>query len=325
MSPKQPRRSAILLLLLLFMSLDTASCWRSYEIHEHDTGWSTGRRFTMNLSMDLYGYALGTGDHSRYTEIDINHLSMSERVAAKNGTVEAEDRIALEAAGDNVNTTSTLVKIPGTQNYILSVNEAWPVVLTASSTIDYRGSGISSRETFINNLDRVGTSYLYTKDLRKDRTCDMYLKSAWFQLSMNDTTNTIISDLFRPNKNIHYSISSHSSGLVMQRYRQYSDKTPESEGFDAYWGSFDMRSVIDMGSRGKNIGLEESWAGKNTYDAAIINEVPERSAYMCGCLGYDLVSVRSPGPEWLSCCPFGDTESIRALRDSIWSCSGDVR
>lgn len=325
MSPKQPRRSAILLLLLLFMSLDTASCWRSYEIHEHDTGWSTGRRFTMNLSMDLYGYALGTGDHSRYTEIDINHLSMSERVAAKNGTVEAEDRIALEAAGDNVNTTSTLVKIPGTQNYILSVNEAWPVVLTASSTIDYRGSGISSRETFINNLDRVGTSYLYTKDLRKDRTCDMYLKSAWFQLSMNDTTNTIISDLFRPNKNIRYSISSHSSGLVMQRYRQYSDKAPESEGFDAYWGSFDMRSVIDMGSRGKNIGLEESWAGKNTYDAAIINEAPERSVYMCGCLGYDLVSVRSPGPEWLSCCPFGDTESIRALRDLIWSCSGDVR
>ncbi|MGB9901856.1 hypothetical protein [Methanothrix sp.] len=324
MSSRRPVRSAVLMILLL-ISLDTASCWRSYEIHEYDTGWSTGRRFTMNLSMDLYGYALGTGDHSRYTEIDINHVSMSERVAAKNGTMEEEDRISLEAAGDNVNATSTLVKIPGTQNYVLSVNEAWPVVLSTSSTLDYRGAGVSSRETFINNLDRVGISYLYTKDLRKERACDMYLKSAWFQLSMNDSTDTIISDLFRPNKNIHYSISSHSSGLVMQRYRQYSDKTPASEGFDSYWGSFDIRSVIDMGGRGKNIGLEESWVGKNTYDAAVINEAPEGRVYMCGCLGYDAVSVRSPGPEWLSCCQFSETEAIRALMDSIWSCSGDVR
>lgn len=312
-------------LMLLVISLDTASCWRSYEIHEYDTGWSTGRRYTMNISMDLYGHALGTGEHSRYTEIDINHVSMSERVSAKNGTMEAEDRIALEAAGDNVNTTSTLVKIPGTQNYMLSVNEVFPVVITTSSKIDYRGAGISDRETFINNLDRVGTSYLYTKDLRKDRECDMYLKSAWFQLSMNDSTDTIISDLFRPNKNIRYSISSHSSGLVMQRYRQYSDKTPASEGLNSYWGNFDIRSSIDMGSIGKNLGLEESWVGKNTYDAAVINEAPERIAYMCGCLGYDVVSVRSPGLEWLSCCQFDDTKTIRALRDSIWSCSGDVR
>ncbi|MCQ8902924.1 MAG: hypothetical protein NQU42_02340 [Methanothrix sp.] len=324
MSSKRPMRSA-LLLILLFMYLDTASCWRSYEIHEYDTGWSTGRRFTMNISMDLYGYALGTGDHSRYTEIDINHVSMSERVSAKNGTMESEEMIALKAAGDNVNTTSTLVKMPGTQNYMLSVDEVWPVVLNTSSTIDYRGAGISSRETFINNLDRVGTSYLYTKDLRKERTCDMYLKSAWFQLSMNDSTDTIISDLFRPTKKIHYSIGSHSSGLVMQRYRQYSDKAPASEGFDTYWGSFDIRSVIDMESRGKNLGLEESWVGKNTYDAAVINEAPERGVYMCGCLGYDLVSVPSPGPEWLSCCMLSDTGTIRALRDSIWSCSGDVR
>ncbi|MDH7596201.1 MAG: hypothetical protein QHG98_00440 [Methanothrix sp.] len=324
MSSKRTMRSAVLLLLLL-ISLETASCWRSYEIHEYDTGWSTGRRSTMNISMDLYGYALGTGDHSRYTEIDINHVSMSERVAAKNGTMEAEDRIALQAAGDNVNATSTLVKIPGTQNYMLSVNEVWPVVLSTSSTLDYRGAGISSRETFINNLDRVGTSYLYTKDLRKERACDMYLKSAWFQLSMNDSTDTIISDLFRPNKNIHYSISSHSSGLVMQRYRQYSDKTTASEGFDTYWGSFDIRSVIDMEGRGKNLGLEESWVGKNTYDAAVINEAPEGRVYMCGCLGYDVVSVRSPGPEWLSCCQSDDTGAIRSLRDSIWSCSGDVR
>lgn len=279
----------------------------------------------MNMSMDLYGHAIGTGDHTRYTEIDVNHVGMSERVSAKNGTMEAEERIALKAAGDNVNVTSKLFKIPGTQNYVLSVNEVWPVVVTASSTMDYRGAGISDRETFINNLDRVGTSHLYTKDLRKERVCDMYLKSAWFQLSMNDSTDTIISDLFRPNKNMHYSISSHSSGLVMQRYRQYSDKAPAAEGFDSYWGSFDMRSVIDMGGRGKNLGLEESWVGENTYDAAVINEAPERWVYMCGCLQYDAVSVPSPGPEWLSCCPFGGTGEIKALIDSIWSCSGDVR
>ncbi len=269
------------------------------EIVEHDTGWTTGRRFTMNLSVDLYGYAVGSGDHSRYTEIDMNHVSMHERISSKKGKMESEERISLEAAGDNVNTTSSLIKIPGTQNYVLSVNEIWPVSLTASRMMDYRGAGISDREAFGNNPDYVGTSYLYTEDLRKERVCGMDLRSAWFQLAMNDSTNTVISDLFRPTKDIYYTIKSHSTGLVHQRYKQYSDKAPAIEGFDSYLGSFDIRSTIEMRAKGKRLALEESYVGKNTYDA---------------------VAVEEPPPEWIPCC-MPDPLYDGGRYSCLWSCS----
>ena len=237
------------LLVLLSFSL-LASC-TFYEVREDETGWTTGYRRCMNASFELSGFALGDGTYRRYTEVDVNDVRMRERTSAKDGTLDMEERISLHAE-DVEPWDDMLLKWPGGQDYSLMVNETWPVSLTAVKNIDYVGQGISDREIFGNSLDYVGSQHLYATDFKKDRTCELDLKNAWFEALLNDTTDTIIEDRFLPAKSTDYDLDSYSTGLVILKYRQASDRVVAGEGTDRYEGPFKIQRHILMKSPGRN-------------------------------------------------------------------------
>jgi hypothetical protein len=252
------RRCIFILLALSIFLLSVSST--SYLVREDETGWTTGLRSSMNVSLEISGFVLGNGNYSRYTEIDVNDVRMRERVSAKDGTLDTEERINL--SGEETDPwESELVKLPGTQDYTLTVNETWPVSLKATRSIDYIGKGINDREIFGNNLDYIGSQHLYTTDFRKDRACDLYLKNAWFEALLNDTTNAILKDVFQPEKTTEYNLNSYSTGLAILKYRAALGKEIASEGEERYDGTFSIRRHILTVSPGREneTDSEEDW------------------------------------------------------------------
>jgi len=244
------KRGFIIVVLVLLSSSLSALC-AFYEISEDETGWTTGYRRSMKASFELSGFALGDGTYRRYTEIDVNDVRMRERIAATEGSLDTEESITL-SADDKIPWESELEKLPGGQDYTLTVNETWPVSLTAKRSTDYVGQGMNDREIFGNNLDYVGSQHLYTTDFRKDRTCDLDLNNTWFEALLNDTTNTILEDIFRPAKTTDYNLDSYSTGLVILKYRQSSDRELASESEERYAGTFSIQRHISMASPGIN-------------------------------------------------------------------------
>ena len=247
-------------MVLLGFSL-SASC-TVYEVREDETGWTTGYRRSMTASFEISGFALGEGTYHRYTEMDVNDVRMSERISAKDGTLDTEEQINLRA--DDVNPwEEKSAKLPGSrQDYSFTVNETWPVSLTAKKSTDYVGRGISDREIFGNNLDYVSSQHLYSTDFRKDRTCELELKNAWFEAILNDTTDNILRDTFLPAKSTDYDLDTHSTGLVILKYGQAKDREVAGEGDERYEGSFRIHRHISMGSPGRNeTDSEDDWLG----------------------------------------------------------------
>lgn len=238
--------------LLVLLCLSSSASCAFYQISEDESGWTTGYRRSMNASFELSGFALGDGTYRRYTEIDVNDARMRERISVKEGTLDTEESIAL-SAGDTTPWESELVKLPGGQDYKLTVNETWPVSLTAEKSTDYVGLGINDREIFGNNLDYISSQHLYATDYRKDRTCDLILNNTWFEALLNDTTNTILKDLFQPAKITEYDLESYSTGLVILKYRQSSlNRGIAGESEERYDGKFNIQRHISMMSPGRN-------------------------------------------------------------------------
>lgn len=244
------KKWCIFTLLILVICSFPASC-TFYKVSEDETGWTTGYRRSMTASFELSGFALGDGTYRRYTEIDVNDVRMRERISAKDGTLDTEERINLHAEDLNA-TEIELVKSPGGQDYSITVNETWPVSLSVTKSTDYVGRGISDREIFGNNLDYVGSQYLYATDYRKDRTCEMDIKNAWFEALLNDTTDTILRDVFQPAKITDYDLDSYSTGLVILKYKHSSDREEAGEGDERYDGTFRIQRHILMESPGRN-------------------------------------------------------------------------
>jgi hypothetical protein len=250
-------RKFILMVALTILILSPTMA-RFYQITELDTGWTTGLRQSLNTSVNISGDAIGEGTYYRYTEMDFNDVRMAERISAANGTMDTGERIRLESrSGGTIELVA--VKNPGDQNYTLTVNETWPVAVAAARSMDYIGKGISDRESFGNNLDYVGASFYGATDLKKERTCYLELKSAWFEGYINNTTKVIYYDHFRPSKITEYSLNSRSTGLAVLDFRQSKDRYPVNEGEESYHGSYSISRKISMSSSRYNI--TDIWAG----------------------------------------------------------------
>lgn len=233
----------------------TARC-DYYQVTVGDIGWTTGFRQNANISLDMSGSSIGAGTYQRYTEMKLNDVRMRERTAADNGTLDTSERVRLIAAAAYP-IEITLDKFPGGQNYILVVNETWPVAMAASRSIDYVGKSLSNRDFLGNNLDFVGASYYQTKDLRMDRSAFMELRRARFEVVANDSTKGIYEDSFLPAKSIDYRLSSLSKGTATLRYRQTQDHSTANEGFESYTGEFLISRHISMHSPGWNVTESE--------------------------------------------------------------------
>jgi hypothetical protein len=251
-------RKAIIAAAVFVICVASASA-TFYIVSEGDTGWTTGIRQTLNESFDLSGAAVGDGTYQRYTDVNFIDVRMRERISAKQGALDTAERIRTHS--EDVNSVVVLLtKAAGTQNYDLTVNETWPAAMNTARTIDYQGRGISDREIFGNNQDYVGSSYVYTTDLKKSRACYMDLRNAWFELLMNDTTKSRLVDLYQPAKRTFYSLSSRSTGIATLKYRQNNNRVPVNEGYERYEGTFGIDRKISMTSSGRaRVLIEDDW------------------------------------------------------------------
>ena len=258
-------RLFLLLAVLLLIFCGLGSC-RYYQVTEKDTGWTTGVRQSSNISLDISGSAIGEGTFYRYTETDFNDVRMRERIAAAHGTLDTAERIRLIA--DTTNPVEIyLEKFPGGQDYLLTVNETWPVGMLAQRRLDYMGKGIFDSDFFGNNLDYVGASYSFAQDLRMDRSCLLYLNQAWFELGVNNSTKAIYADRFLPTKSIDYHLDSLFQGLASFKYREAEGHTmtkerhtTTSEGLETYAGNFQLNRHVFMASLGRgSLNNDDDW------------------------------------------------------------------
>lgn len=266
----------LVLLMVLILSISVSGTYYKVGISDGGDSWSVSRR-SINASFDLTGSSMGEGNYYRYTEIDVNDVRMSERITATDGSLDTDESVRLRAV-DVDPIIVTLVKHPGGQNYLLTINETWPVSLSATRSTDYLGARISDRETFGNNLDYVGTSHLYATDFRKDRACGLDLKNACYQVDLINgslkaespheedvnITNLTFASLearFMPAKYINYSLNSYSDGLATLRYKQTAeDYSTAIEGLECYAGTFRISRRISMASTGRNAtDVEADW------------------------------------------------------------------
>jgi hypothetical protein len=250
----------ILALAVLLIGMQPAAC-SFYEVTEGDTGWTTGLRHNLNVSLNLSGSSIGEGRFSRYTEMNLNDVRMMERIAGNNGTLDTDESVRLIA--EEVNSMGVnLVKRPGNQNYYITVNESWPVAMSAVRSLDFhaeKGGGISDRDFYGNNLDYVGASYFRSTDLKKEKVAFLQLNRAQFLLGADDATKCIFLDRSLPDKRTIYKLESKSTGLVNLKYRQVTDRrtrrvserrTISNEGDERYEGTVSIARQISMISPG---------------------------------------------------------------------------
>lgn len=251
------RKAIIVAAVLVICSMSASATF--YIVSEGDTGWTTGLRQTVNASFDLAGSSVGVGTYQRYTDMSFIDVRMRERIAAKKGTLDTGERIRVHA--EDVNSVVVLLtKASGSQNFDLTVNETWPAAMNTARSIDYIGQGISDREIFGNNRDYIGSSYVETTDLKKDRSCYMDLKNAWFELIVNDTTKQKLVDRYQPAKRIFYSLSSRSTGIATLKYKQDKDRATVNEGYERYEGTYAINRKVTMISSGRSpYIIQDDW------------------------------------------------------------------
>lgn len=252
-----------LLIVVVLLSLLGSTSGRFYQVTEGDTGWTTGLRQSINVSLDISGSSVGEGTFYRYTDMNFNDVRAKERISALNGSLDTSEstRVIAQPINDVV---INLVKYPGTQIYRLTVNETWPVVMASRRNIDYIGKGISDCDFLGNNLDYVGVSHMYVQDLKKTRASFLELRNAWFEAEFENTTDNktiLLSDKFLPAKVIDYRLISRFKGHTVLKYRQAaSDRTTAKESVESYWGSFAIDRRVTIESSGRNVSeMEPVW------------------------------------------------------------------
>jgi len=195
---------------------------------------------------------------SNYGDVNFNDVRLRERTAAQEGIYSSEELINLKAeAYEDVN--QTITKPAGSEIWTIKWNETWPVVLSASRSIDYAGNNINDREYLGNNLDYVGANYLHNKEFSKDRKADLYLEK--MNATILATNETIILANFMPTKSIDYEIESHSTGIADLKHKiTGTDRTTViSEGEEWYDGVFDISRKIGIHTKYNETAEEKDW------------------------------------------------------------------
>lgn len=231
--------------LLLMLSPHAFS--RSYYIELSDTGWNTGERQSTSLTMDISGFSMGHGNYSRYGEVGINDVRVKDRTSSQNGTLYYIDGIHL-SSDDIEDTTFEFQKNPDSQDYLLTVNETWPVHIDASRSLDFSGKSINDRAYFGNNYENAGSSFLHATNLRKDTSVILDLRNVHFYAVQNDTTKKMVVDEFKPNLTMLYHDRSSFTGLGAFKTTHSVNRKPSMVDEESYLGTFTVTRNINSTS-----------------------------------------------------------------------------
>lgn len=255
------------LLLAALISPTSGVFWSGSVSNVTDSSSWSIYRHSGNLSFDLSSSVEGwvapisvtpegrilSPYHFHSTDLEANDVRLRERTSALEGKYSSDDEISLEAkATDCVNIS--IIKPNNSDVWTVTWEENWPVIMNASRSIDYEGRGINDRECIGNNLDAVGSNFLFNREYSKEREANLRLGG--MNATVVATNDTIIWTGFMPNRFTDYQLELHSTGIADLWYRQIDiARDVANYGEERYLGTYDISRKIEMRSnftRAKN-------------------------------------------------------------------------
>lgn len=292
--------------MLISVSTINAAQWSS-EISVGTSTWNIYRQ-TQNLNFSLEGSVNGSispivynkrnfNSHSSYyANIKENEVEFRERTSALEGSYQANENLTLRSNISDPDIDIYISKTPGSDIYIFSYLEFWPVLLTVNREINYSGQQINHRNLEGNNQDIVENNLLYNKVLKQDLKATMQLKD-WNATVMATNKNILSANLY-PKKSLDFETNMSTTGIADLRYKHSSslfnvrrqDYIPANENRETYYGTFNISRKMKMDMKYHKPNLDDE---------------------------------NPPGYEWLSCCYGGylsDQNSTSIEGDYNYSC-----
>ncbi len=249
--------------MLALISGSTGDYWSGY-VETDTSSWSIYRQsdnISFNLSSAVEGNVAPVDVRGRilrayqsyYAEVEENDVRLSQRTNSLEGYYKSYEIIHLRSSDTGENDIS-YSKSNGTDEWIFSFREQWPVSLISSRNLEYTGVGINNRDFAINNNDLVGFNLLYSTNLSMDRKSVMWLNR--LNASVLATDNAILLSELQPQKYLGYQVDMHTTGIADLTYSQKSSQYDTrrgyypaiSEGSDRYYGDYDVARRIEMRS-----------------------------------------------------------------------------
>ena len=265
----------ISLIVAIGLTFNANAIYWTSSIDTNSSHWSIYRQ-SSNISFDLSGSVGGeispVESHGRilkpyqsfYEEIGANDVRLRERTSALEGSYKSVDEIKMQSTV-YPNDIEILVDKPiGTDIYTIEyTGEQWPVIIKASKAIAYSGKQINDRDFEGNNGDFAGTSFLYNRELSKEKMTVMWLQR--MNATVIATNDSILLAEFKPTKYLGYLIRANSTGIAVLSYRfrdyRYDVKHQSypalSKGDERYYGTFSLTRKIEMRSTFENYDTSE--------------------------------------------------------------------
>ncbi|HPT18444.1 MAG TPA: hypothetical protein PLJ25_00160 [Methanothrix sp.] len=261
---------AILLLAVLAETASAAS-WGGF-VTTNTNSWQISRQ-SSNITMDITSLVEGTvspvdhrgrvlSPYASYSQnIAANAAVVSERTAALQGKYTCEEILKVRSRISSVGYEYD--KPEGTDVWTAEYYANWPITINSSRRLDYIGQNINNREYTANGEDNLAANFLYNVKLVKEQTMNLSARS--LNATILATDDAILqADLFE-NKDIDYSLQSHSTGIADLRFKQsstqYSMETgeykPEAVSEERYSGEYNIVRKIRMRSNYTHDKLED--------------------------------------------------------------------
>jgi len=205
-------------------------------------GHVTGKISSINVTPD--GRSIG-GYHSRYANAGLNDVRIEDRTGAYEGSFEYSESLYLRSSAKE-EVKREVIKPRGEAKYIFNYYELWPVIIGSVREVRYAGTGINDREFAGNNLDYIGSGFLYNTELSKINIRDLKLERMNMTVIASD--DGVERVIFQPTKNTSVFIDAEATGVTRLKYRQVASdqKTIFSEGDEHISGTNRQRTVIQM-------------------------------------------------------------------------------
>ncbi len=224
--------------------------------------------------------------YSGLADLKADDVRLRQRTAALEGTYSSEELIKLRAEAE-ADVNRTYFKPAGSDVWTITLEENWPVSLNASKTVDYLGKNINDRDCAGNNGDSIGASFLYNRELSRERNVALRLDR--LNATVVATNDTIISADVFPTRSTVYDITSHSTGIADLKYRQ-TDSRGEVVNFgeERYSGTYDINRKVEMESVYTNETNKTDWlsccvGGCSDLDPCDLASWGEAGVFDCAC------------------------------------------
>ena len=191
------------------------------------------------------------GIHSRYVNIDLNSVGVTQRRSALKGEIKSEEYTNISAEAEEP-ITRDILKRSGSPYYEFNFTEIWPVHFQSERALVYSGTMINDLDLTKNNLDWVATSFRRSPQLSTIRSSRMDLEN--LNISLLADNDDVLQVEFLPAKSLNYSIQAFSSGQTELSYAQTaSDMTSIiSRGEEIFLGDYTLIAAINMSASNKN-------------------------------------------------------------------------